>query len=359
MKRYGNLYKEICSMENLRRAHQNAKKGKGWYQEVKMVDSDPEKYLKEIQEMLINHTYKTSDYERFIKCEHGKEREIFKLPYFPDRICQWAIIQVIEPYLLRQLIHTTYSALPGKGIHAALHDVQKAMKTDVPNCQYCLKLDVRHYYPSIDHAIMKDKFRRIFKDDELLWLLDEIIDSIDTGEKPGTGVPIGNYISQYCGNLYLSSFDHWIKEQKRVKHYFRYMDDIVIFSSSKQELHALKNEIDVYFREKLHLTIKGNWQIFPTYERGIDFVGYRCFLEYTLLRKSSYISFKRKMLAIRAKTAKGQLMNYSEWCSVNSYKGWLQHCDSYRLQGKYIAPIQAETDRYYQEVILQKSRKAA
>ena len=107
-------------MENLRRAHQSAKKGKGWYQEVKMVDSDPEKYLKEIQEMLINHTYKTSDYERFIKCEHGKEREIFKLPYFPDRICQWAIIQVIEPYLLRQLIHTTYSALPGKGIHAAL-----------------------------------------------------------------------------------------------------------------------------------------------------------------------------------------------------------------------------------------------
>ena len=87
MKRYGNLYKEICSMENLKLAHQNAKKGKGWYQEVKMVDADPEKYLTEIQEMLVNHTYKTSSYTVFTKCEHGKERQIYKLPYFPDRIC--------------------------------------------------------------------------------------------------------------------------------------------------------------------------------------------------------------------------------------------------------------------------------
>ena len=119
MKRFGNLYSKIYDIDNLRKAHQNAKKGKGWYEEVKQVEADSETYLKRLQEMLINHTYKTSAYEKFIKRENGKEREIFKLPYFPDRICQWAIIQVIEPYLLRQLIHTTYSALPGIGIHAA------------------------------------------------------------------------------------------------------------------------------------------------------------------------------------------------------------------------------------------------
>ena len=105
--------------------------------------------------MLVNHIYHTSEYESFIKKENGKEREIFKLPYFPDRICQWAILQVIEPYLLRNFTKNTYSAIPDKGIHAALHDVQQAMWRDSENCQYCLKLDVRKYYPSINHKILK------------------------------------------------------------------------------------------------------------------------------------------------------------------------------------------------------------
>ena len=146
-----------------------------------------------------------------------------------------------------------------------------------------------------------------------------------------------------------------------MKHYFRYMDDIVIFGSSKEELHALKREIDVYFMRELWLTIKGNWQVFPSYVRGVDFVGYRTFLNYTLLRKSSCTNFKKKMVAIRKKTAGGQMMNYSEWCSVNSYKGWLKHCDSYRLRKKYIAPIQDDADRYYRDVVKTKKykRKAA
>ena len=188
VKRYGNLYQQIYDLDNLKLAHQNAKRGKGWYSEVQAVDADLETYLKRLQDMLINHTYKTSEYTSFIKKEGKKEREIFKLPYFPDRICQWAILQVIEPYILKRLTYNTYSAIPGKGIHAALKDVEKAMRTDVPNCQYCLKIDVKKYYPSINHEIMKEKFRKLFKDPELLWLLDEIIDSISTSPRlPDTG----------------------------------------------------------------------------------------------------------------------------------------------------------------------------
>ena len=145
-----------------------------------------------------------------------------------------------------------------------------------------------------------------------------------------------------------------MKEEKRVKHTFRYMDDVVIFGSSKEELHKLRKEIALYFKTELRLTIKGNWQIFPSYVRGVDFVGYRTFLNYTLLRKSSCKNFKAKMVKIRKKTANGQMMNYSEWCSVNSYKGWLKRCDSYRLQKKYIEPIQSDTDRYYREVVKRK-----
>lgn len=355
MKRYGNLFAKIYDMDNLKLAHQNAKKGKGWYKEVKMVDEDPDKYLGMLQEMLINKTYHTSEYETFIKKDSGKEREIYKLPYFPDRICQWAILQIIEPYLLKHFTDDTYSAIPGRGIHLCLKRLNKAMQTDVPGTQYCLKIDARKFYPSINHDILKQKYRRLFKDNDLLWLLDEIIDST-----PGdTGIPIGNYISQYSGNFYLSDFDHWIKEVKHVKYYFRYMDDIVILASTKEELHQLRKDIDEYFHTKLKLKMKDNWQVFPTFVRGVDFVGYRTFMNYVLLRKSTCKQFKKKMNRLNQKRLKGQELNYSEWCSINSYKGWLLHCDSYRLQQKYIVPIQMFADCYYQQHIKKKGGKAS
>lgn len=372
MKRYGNLYEKIYSMDNLRKAHKNARKGKGWYKEVKEVDEDVDRYLKRLQDMLINHTYHTSNYEKFIKEENGKEREIFKLPYFPDRICQWAILQVIEPYLMRRMTKNTYSAIPDRGIHAALHDVNEAMQNDVPECQFCFKMDVKKYYPSINHDILKAMFRGLFKDEELLWLLDEIIDSICTAKIEDmrdlwfldedfdeyTGIPIGNYLSQWCGNFYLSVFDHWIKEEIGVKYCFRYMDDIVIFGSSKEKLHKIHKEVEKFLWEELRLTVKGNWQVFPTYVRGVDFVGYRSFMGFVLLRKSSCKTFKKKMVQIRYKTKDGQLMNHSEWCSINSYKGWLHPCDSYRLRQKYMTPIEPDATRYYYEVVKKKGGKA-
>ena len=153
-----------------------------------------------------------------------------------------------------------------------------------------------------------------------------------------TGIPIGNYLSQYSGNLYLSSFDHWIKEVKGVKHYHRYMDDIVIFSDSKEKLHKLLKEIKKYCWDELRLTVKENWQIFPTYKRGLDFLGYRFYNGYTLLRQDTCKNMKHKM-------------NYSEWCSINSYNGWLKHCNSYRLSRKYIKPLLPYIRDYYNSKI--------
>ncbi len=350
MKRYGNLYEKIYDLDNLRLAHHNARKGKGWYKEVKMVDANEEYYLKILQDMLINKTYKTSEYETLRKTDGLKEREIYKLPYFPDRICQWAILQVIEPILINNFTSDTYSAIPGRGIHQAAKRLEAAIQNDVPRTQYCLKLDAKKYYPSINHDILKMKYRRIFKDGDLLWLLDEIIDST-----PGdTGIPIGNYLSQYSGNFYLSSFDHWIKEVKGIKYYFRYMDDMIILHESKEYLHQLKREIDEYFRKELKLTIKENWQVFPTFIRGIDFVGYRFFLNYKLLRKSTCKNFKRKMRSINKKRIQNKQMNHSEWCSIHSYKGWLMHCNSHRLIQKYIVPIEEFAEDFYTNNIKRK-----
>lgn len=361
MKRYDHLYEKIYDLENLRRAHQHAKKGKGWYREVVEIDKDPDKYLKQIQEMLINHTYKTSEYEVFYKKEGKKVRKIYKLPYFPDRICQWAILQVIEPCIINNLTADTYSAIPKRGIHKALVNLQDAMWYDTEECKFCLKIDARHYYQSINHELLKQKYSKMFNDGELIWLLDEIIDSTTTAEiedltaiylleediDPETGIPIGNYLSQYSGNYYFSSFDHWLKERKNIKHYYRYMDDIVIFGRTKEELLLLLKEIQQYFRTELKLNVKGNWQVFPTYIRGVDFLGYRTFYRYTLLRKSTCQEMKKKMAAIRKKVEAGNMMNYSEWCSINNYNGWLKYADSFRLYQAYIAPLLPYADEYY------------
>lgn len=378
------LFNSICSMDNLYRAYQNAKSGKGWYKEVKQIEKRPFYYLAGLQYMLKNHLFKTSEYEIFILNEGKKKRDVYKLPFFPDRIAQWAILQVIEPFLVANMTADTYSAIPGKGIQPIVNDLRGYYKTkrvdgkkksvwvpsillsDEENTRYCYKIDLHHYYQSINHEVLKQKFRKVFKDPELLWLLDEIVDSINTATEedlielslsgeievdPNTGIPIGNYMSQYSGNFYLSSFDHWVKEELHVKHYYRYMDDVVIFASSKEELHEIHRKVTAYTRDYLHLNIKGNYQIFPTKVRGVDFVGYRFFGEYTLLRKSTAINFKRKMRACRKKMENNIPPTYSEWCSFNSYKGWLGNCDSYRLFKKYTEPLIEYMQNYYKREV--------
>lgn len=329
MKRYGNLYKQIYDYNNLVNAHKNASRHKSWYKSVREVNKDPDKYIKDLQDMLINHTYHTSEY-RISKINDGKkERVIYKLPYYPDRICQWAIVQIIEPIFMKNLIYNTYSAIPGRGIHQGVRRLKKELSHHPEECTYCLKMDIKKYYPSIDHDILKNKMRRIFKDKELIAILDEIIDSADHG------IPIGNYLSQWFGNIYMSSADHYCKEVLHVKHYHRNMDDVVILSESKEFLHFVLNEFTAYCEKELKLTVKDNYQIFPTFVRGIDFLGYRFFDGYTLLRKSTAKEMKKKMHKLENK----HTYTTSDMCTIASYSGWLKHCNSFRLRNKYISKV--------------------
>lgn len=326
-------------MPILKSAHKNAKKGKTWYREVKEMEKKNRKmyYLKELQRRLKSKTYQTSDYKVFIKNDDGKQREIYKLPYFPDRIAQWAILLVVEPILKNKLILDTYSAIPGRGIHLGLQRLHRHMK-DRAGTKYCLKMDVKKYYPSINHKILKQIYRKIFKDPNLLWLLDEIIDSTEGN----TGIPIGNYLSQWSGNIYLAYFDHWMKEEIKCNYYHRYMDDIVILHHNKNFLHKLKRKVDDYLKENLKLRIKDNWQVFPTYKRGIDFLGYRSFGDYTLLRKSTAKKFKRKMRKIWDKVK----LTDHDYMSINSYLGWVKWANCYNLLQKYINPLKNKIKEY-------------
>jgi RNA-directed DNA polymerase len=331
MKRYGHLYAKICDLDNIMQAHRSARRGKAHYREVRIIDADQRRYALSLRNMLMAHEYRTSPYKVFRRMERGKEREISVLPYYPDRIVQWAIMRVLEPVWTPTLISHTYSSIKGRGVHRGLQDLRRALR-DEESTRYCLKLDVRKFYPSLDRAVLKRTLRRKLKDAETLALLDGIIDSA-----PGKrGVPIGNYLSQYFGNLYLSGLDHWLKESKHVGHYFRYCDDLVLLGPDKAELHQLRRDIEAYLRDELRLELKDNWQVFPTRVRGIDFLGYRSFGDRTLLRESTARRMKAAMRGIMERgwdeTARGQ---------VASYRGWMQWCDADGLEERYVAPAAA------------------
>lgn len=310
MKRKGNLYSKIISIENLRLADQKARKGKQNTYGVKLFDLNPEGNFLILNELLSNKGYKTSEYDIFTVFE-PKERQVYRLPYFPDRIVHHAIMNVLEPIFVSNFTADTYSCIKGKGIHAAAKAVKKSLK-DIPGTTYCLKLDIKKFYPSVNHECLKKLLRKKFKDADLLWLLDEIIDSAE-------GLPIGNYLSQYLANFYLSYFDHWIKEDKAVKYYFRYADDMVIPAPSKDYLHSLLNEIKHYLNLNLKLQVKQNYQVFPVEARGIDFVGYKFYHTHTLLRKQIKKNFAK------------MLKNNPNEASIASYKGWTKHCDAKHL----------------------------
>lgn len=310
MKRFGNLYQSICSLDNLRLADAKACRGKAWQYGVRIHQRNAEANLLTLQDQLLSKNYRTSPYTVFTIRE-PKEREIYRLPYYPDRIVHHAVMNLLEPIFVSVFTADTYSCIKGRGIHGAVNAVKRAL-ADRAGTAYCLKLDIRKFYPSIDHEVLKSLLRRKFKDTDLLWLLDEIIDS-------APGLPIGNYLSQYLANFYLSYFDHWIKEQMRVKYYFRYADDLVVLHQSKSALHDLQSQIATCLQQNLKLEVKPNWQVFPVEARGIDFVGYVFRHTHIRVRKSIKKNFAR-MLANRPNKA-----------SIASYLGWTSHCNANHL----------------------------
>lgn len=314
MKRLNNLYEQLLSIDTLLEADQIARRGKSKQPGIIEFDKNFDQNIADIYRELVTKTYRTSAYKVF-KIYEPKEREISMLPY-RDRIVQHAVMLIIEPMIVATFTADTYSCIKGKGIHAADRSVKKYLN-DVAGTTYCLKLDIKKFYPNVDHDILKQLLRRKIKDAEMLWLLDGIIDS-------APGLPIGNLLSQYFANFYLMPFDHWIKEKKMVKYYVRYADDIVILSGSKEYLHRVRVGIQRYFNYRLKLQVKDNYQVFPVESRGIDLVGYVKYHKYSRLRKSIKKSFARKV-------SKG-----INALSLASYLGWAKHCNSRNLIKKLI-----------------------
>lgn len=326
MKRIGNLYDKVISMDNLKLADEKARKGKHRNYGVGVFDQDRDRNLEKLQESLRNNTYKTSHYDVFTIFE-PKERIIYRLPYYPDRIVRHAIMNILEPIWVKTFTHNTFSCIKKRGIEGCARYVGKLIRRYKGKSLYCLKIDIRKYYPSIDHDVMKKIIRKKIKDKRLLILLDEIIDS-------AKGLPIGNYISQYLANLYLAYFMHKVCEVYKIDA-AEYADDIIFLAESKDILHNLLRDIRNDIEEKLNINIKDNYQIFPIamnrydkHGRALDYVGYKFFREQKLLRKIARLNRIKPCL---------DASSYKQ--AIAPWLGWAKHSDSKHLLQTVLKPI--------------------
>ena len=262
-------FSQICSIENLELAYYKASKRKKSANSFLFFRKNEEVNVQKIQQRLLSATWECGAYKQF-RIFEPKERLITAAP-FEDRIVHHALINVLEPLFERQFVFHTYACRKGKGTHAAIRQAQKFCK----NGMFFLKLDVRKYFDSIDHDILKKRLRRLTNEGRANDLFQKIIGSYtsELAQKQNLqkGIPLGNLTSQFFANLYLSDADHYVLEVLKADGYIRYMDDILIFSKSLRHLKIIHKKLAEYCKENLALELKP--PVFGRCDLGIPFLG--------------------------------------------------------------------------------------
>lgn len=320
MRRHGNLYEKIINTENLELAYNKARKGKSWQRAIKLFNQNIPGNIQVIEDLLKNKSYQVSPYTIKIIAE-PKKREIFSLPFNPDRIIHHAIMNIIEPIWEGLFIYDSYACRIGKGLHAGSRRTMEFIRQN----QFVLKCDISKFYPSMNHDILYRIVERKIKCQDTLWLLREIIYSMPGGQN----VPIGNYTSQWFGNLYLNELDHFLKHIYKIRHYIRYCDDFILFSNEKSYLRDMAGAIREFLSDKLKLRLS-KCSLFPI-SQGVDFLGYRHFKKYILLRKSTAKRIKKRLAALPGLYRRG-LINLDQLrSSIDSISGWLKWANTNNL----------------------------
>lgn len=342
MKRKGFIYDGICDLENIKLALKNASKGKTQKRSVKKILDNEDYYCRKIQKMLKEKTFKPSKYYKstIVDGLNKKQRVIHKPKFYPDQIVHWSLIIQIKDLMLRGMYKWNCASIPERGTHYAKNRTQKWLREDKKGTKWCLKLDIRKYYPNINKDLLKTKFTKIIKCQDTLNLINVIIESHDKG------LPIGNYTSQWFANFYLQDVDHFIKEKLKIKYYIRYMDDLVLLHSNKKELRKAFNSLRKMLND-MGLEIKGNYQLFNIDKCSLDFVGFVMNHEKTFIRKRITKRARRKALRFRQK------ITIQSAHSLMSYYGWYVNSDSYPLKIKYYNSIM----KTIKETIKNESRK--
>lgn len=343
MKSYNHLYEQYDTDENYFLAVKNATRHKGGkkrkYRQARYYKNNAAKIRPQMMRHVKRFRNSIHEPKTIYDGVRRKQRQIV-VPTMREQIIHHMVINVLKPIFLKSMYEHSYGSLPGRGPHLAKKRIEKWLKDGGKNCKYCLKMDIRKYFDTVPHKILKQKLKKLIHDERFLAVLFEIVDAAP-GEK---GIPIGFYTSQWFANWYLTDLDHYIKEKLGAVYYIRYMDDMVVFGPNKRKLHKMREEIETYLNEKLGLEMKDNWQVFlfdyvkkngKRVGRDLDYMGFRFFRDKTILRRQLMLKATRKARKVCKKKGRKNIHDVRQ---ALSYLGWIDATDTYNMYKKHVKP---------------------
>lgn len=333
MKRVDNLFIKLISDENLLQAITDVNKGHRWRPHHKpnkttlWVEKNKNQCVKLLREIIVNgFVASPCMMKRRWDKSSEKWRNIYEPKLWPDQYIHHAIIQVLQPVMMRGMDKWCCGSIKKRGIHYGGNTLKLWMKEDRVGTAYCAELDIHHFYDSINPEEVMKRFRRIVKDPKVMDLIWRIIKD---------GVMIGNYTSQWFANTLLQPLDQMIHDSGLSTHYMRYMDNLTIFSDSKEKLHELVKLISQWLGS-VGLELKDNWQVFPTSSRLPTALGYRFGHGFTQLRKRNRHRLVKYLNKLYRKLRKGKKIPWRFAAGLISRLGQLTHCNSHNLNQAYV-----------------------
>ena len=342
METYKTLYPRVCAFENLYRAYRAARKGKRGKEPVAVFEREQERELLQLQAELLAESYTPGPYHSFYI--HEPKRRLISAAPFRDRVVHHALVNVVEPLWERRFIFDSYANRVGRGTHRALDRCQQFARRH----RYALQCDLKQFFPSIDHTILRGILARHIADEAALRLCDKIIasgvgvlsEAYDMVWFPGDdllaalcprGLPIGNLTSQFWANVYLDPFDHFVKRELKCPAYLRYVDDFIVFGNDKIQLHEWRAAIIAKLAE-LRLSLHASRaQVFPV-DAGIPFLGFQVYPAHRRLKRRKGVAFQRRFKQLVEQLGAGEIDLERLHASV---RGWVNHVrygDTYGLR---------------------------
>lgn len=324
-------------------AYRKAARGKRGTPSAAAFDHDVADRLIALQDDLRTFRYVPGAYTHFTIHE-PKRRKISAAP-FRDRVVHHALCNLIEPLFERRFISDSYANRIGKGTHRAIDRLQAFAR----QYRYVLRMDIVQHFPSLDHAILKDTLYHVVQDEDVRWLIGQIIGSgagvlrneYTTVYFPGDdlfavsrarGLPIGNLTSQFWSNCYLDPFDHFVKRELGSKAYLRYVDDFALFCDDRRTLYTWKRAI-MDRLAKLRLTVHEAQAQIANCERGIPWLGWIVYPAYRRLKGHNVVKFTRRLAQNIERYVRGAI-SFAELDA--SVQGWVNHVrygDTWGLRG--------------------------
>lgn len=338
-------YNQLITIENIFQAYFEFKKGKKKRLDLQVFERNLEDNLFLLHKSLKNKTYKHGNYEAFY-VNDPKRRHIHKASV-SDRVLHHLLYKYLYLLFDSSFIYDSYSCRLNKGTHKGVKRLykfaRKVSKNYTEDC-FALKCDIKKFFASVDHDILFKLLKKKIKDENILDLLKNVIESFHSEEevlasqgvalRSCRGIPLGNLTSQIFANIYLNELDQFVKHKLRIKYYARYADDFVILSKDKNFLYQCIDTLQHFLENKLELKFHPDKIIIRKLSWGIDFLGYIILPHYILPKTKTKRRIFRKIIIKISEYRSGKISDFSLNQTTQSYLGYFSHANSYKLAKK-------------------------